>query len=186
MFDTCIQYASLGFEHVIPQGFDHILFILSIYFLASDLKSVVASCTVFTIAHSLSFGISVGGGFVPNSVWVEPCIAFSIVITAMANIVRIGTPAKRLWVIFFFGLVHGLGFARALQDVGLPSEQFPTALLSFNLGVEIGQLAVVLIAYLGLVRWVIQKPWYRSRVVMPASSIIGCIALYWTIERLLS
>lgn len=184
MLETCIQYLSLGFEHVIPLGFDHILFMVSIYFLASDVRAVVVSCSVFTLAHSLSLGITAGGHYIPDPAWVEPIVAFSIVVTALANIVRIGSGANRLVAIFFFGLIHGMGFARALQEVGLPKGSFLPALLSFNVGVELGQLVVIFAVYVGVVRWFSEKPWYRSRIVMPASSIMACIALYWTIERI--
>lgn len=179
-------YGRLGFEHVIPLGFDHILFILSLYLLNSSVRSVLLQCTVFTLAHSLSLGVATIGNFAPDTQVVEPLIAFSIVLTALENILRPTLRAGRLVVIFGFGLVHGLGFASAIGEIGLPDSEFLTALASFNIGVELGQLTVVLGAYVMVTHWFGAKTWYRDRVVLPASSIIASIALYWTVERLIA
>lgn len=183
---TVVLYGRLGFEHVIPLGFDHMLFILSLYLLNSSVRSVLVQCTVFTLAHSLSLGIAATGRFAPDPQVVEPLIAFSIVITALENILRPKLRAGRLVVIFGFGLVHGLGFASAIGDIGLPDAEFFTALASFNIGVEVGQLTVVLAAYALVTHWFGAKVWYRERVVLPASSAIACIAVYWTLERLIA
>ena len=171
--------------HVIPLGFDHILFILSIFFLNSKLKSVVIQCSVFTVAHSLSLGLSTAGFIIPNSTYIEPLIAISILFTAIENIVSQKVNPWRLLIIFGFGLIHGLGFATALSEIGIPKNQFFSSLLSFNLGVELGQITIILLAYLLISKWFSDKIWYKERMVLPISSIIGCIALYWTIERIL-
>lgn len=183
-FETIIQYVQLGFIHVIPFGYDHILFILSLFFFNSKIKTVLIQCTVFTLAHSLSLGIAILGYMIPDAPVIEPLIAASILFTAIENIVHSKLYSSRIVVIFGFGLIHGLGFANALNEIGLPKNQFFTSLLSFNLGVELGQIIVIIAAYFIVSKWFSTKDWYRERIVYPISSIIGCIALYWTIERI--
>jgi hypothetical protein len=179
------HYFQLGFTHVIPLGFDHILFILTLFFFNSNLKAVLQQCTVFTAAHSISLGLAVAGWFVPNAHYVEPLISISILYTSIDNIIGKTVSPFRLLFIFIFGLIHGMGFAAALQEIGIPKTQFFTCLFSFNLGVELGQIFVILLAYLLISKWFGHKSWYKERLVYPISSLIGCIALYWTIERIL-
>ncbi len=183
--ETLSAYLQLGFSHVLPLGFDHILFILTLFFLSSNIKTVFVQCAVFTVAHSLSLAIAATGFIIPNSNIVEPLIALSILFTAIENIVHDKTNPWRLTVIFGFGLIHGLGFANALKEIGLPKNQFLASLLSFNIGVELGQLTIVLAAYILISKWFSHKVWYKERIVYPISTGIGCIALYWTIERIL-
>lgn len=180
------QYLLLGFTHVIPLGFDHMLFILSIYFLNSNVKSVIIQCSVFTVAHSLSLGFAAAGYIMAPSAIVEPLIALSILFTSVENIVHDKVNPYRLIIIFIFGLIHGMGFASALKDIGLPENNFLTALISFNFGVEFGQITVILAAYFLVSKWFSNKSWYKQRIVYPVSSVIGSIALFWTIERILS
>ena len=184
-FGNIGHYIQLGFTHVIPLGFDHILFILCLFFLNSKIKSIVIQCSIFTIAHSLSLGLAVAGLIMPNATIIEPLIAISILFTAIENIVTTKVNPFRLVIIFAFGLIHGLGFANALKEIGIPKEQFIPSLLSFNFGVELGQLSVIISAYFLVSKWFKDKVWYKERVIYPISSIIGCIALYWTIERIL-
>lgn len=184
-FETIIQYVQLGFTHVIPLGYDHILFILSLFFLSSKIKTVLIQCSVFTLAHSLSLGLSAAGFIMPNATIIEPLISASILFTAVENILHDKLNPWRIFLIFGFGFIHGMGFANALMEFGLPKNQFLSSLLSFNLGVELGQITVILSVYFLIGKWFSNKSWYKERVVFPISSIIGCIALYWTIERLL-
>ena len=179
------HYIQLGFTHVIPLGFDHILFILTLFFLNSELKSVIIQCSVFTIAHSLSLGLAASSLILPNSNYIEPLIAISILYTAIENIVRNSVNPFRLIIIFVFGLIHGMGFASALQEIGIPKKLFFSCLFSFNIGVELGQIMVVFFAYYLVSKWFAAKSWYKERVVYPISSLIGCVALYWLIERIL-
>lgn len=116
---------------------------------------------------------------------VEPLIALSILVTSVENIIHDKTNAWRLFVIFGFGLIHGMGFATALNEIGLPERDFWPAIISFNIGVEIGQVAIIILAYFFITKKFSNKPWYRQRVVYPISSLIACVALYWTIERIL-
>ena len=183
--ENSIKYLQLGFTHVIPLGFDHILFILSIFFLNSKLKSVVIQCSVFTVAHSLSLGLATAGFIIPNSNYIEPLIAISILFTAIENIVSQKVNTWRLLIIFGFGLIHGLGFATALSEIGIPKKEFFSSLLSFNLGVELGQITIILLAYFLISKWFSDKIWYKERIVYPVSCCIGCVALYWTIARIL-
>lgn len=184
-FGNMIYYVQLGFTHVIPMGFDHILFILCLFFLNSKVKSIVIQCSVFTVAHSLTLGLATYGLIIPNTSFIETLIALSILFTAIENIISAGVNPLRLLLVFVFGLIHGLGFASALKDIGIPKEQFISSLLSFNLGVELGQLTVILSSYFLISKWFSHKVWYKERIVYPISVIIGCIALYWTINRIL-
>ncbi len=184
MFEIIKQYLIIGFTHVIPFGFDHILFILSIFFLNSNIKSVIIQCSVFTFAHSISLGLTAAGYILPNSKIIEPLIALSILFTSIENIVHDKVNSWRLTVIFLFGLIHGMGFASALKEIGTPQTNFLSSLLSFNFGVEFGQITIILLAYFLISKWYINKPWYKLRIVYPISSIIGCIALFWTIQRI--
>ena len=179
------EYLRLGFTHVIPLGFDHILFILSIFFLNSRIRSVIIQCSTFTLAHSLSLALSACGYITPSSSIIEPLIAISILFTAIENIIDDKVNPWRLIIIFLFGLIHGLGFATALKEIGIPETHFISALLFFNIGVELGQIFVIFTAYFLVSKWFSKKPWYKDRIVYPISSIIGCIALYWTIQRIL-
>ena len=184
--ETLILYLKLGYAHVIPLGFDHILFILTLFFLNSKLKTVVLQCSVFTLAHSLTLGLVAFGLFMPNVKIIEVLIALSILFTAVENIVTNTINPFRLLIVFAFGLVHGMGFANALLETGLPKEQFISSLLSFNFGVELGQLVVIVSAYFLVSKWFSNKVWYKERIIYPISVIIGCVAFYWTIERVLS
>jgi len=179
------QYISLGFTHILPFGVDHILFVLGLFLLSLHWRPLLIQVTAFTVAHTITLALSVYGLVSLSPSIVEPLIAASIVYVAVENIV---TPRLHAWrpvVVFCFGLLHGLGFAGVLQEVGLPRSEFLTGLLSFNVGVELGQLAVIVLAYLAVGHWFKDRPWYRSRVVIPASAAIAVIGAYWTIERTL-
>jgi hypothetical protein len=178
------QYFLIGFTHVIPWGFDHILFIVSIFLLNSTLKSVIIQSSVFTIAHSLTLAITAADYFAADTRIIEPLIALSILFTSIENILHSKTTPYRLLIIFIFGLIHGMGFARALQEIGIPPNNFSSALLFFNLGVEFGQITVIFLAYILLSKWFSSKAWYNERIVFPISSVIACFSIYWIIERL--
>jgi len=183
--DIAWVYLKLGFEHIVPLGLDHILFVLSIFFLSPKLKTVLWQATAFTLAHSITLGLAMYGFIKPLPSIVEPIIALSIFFVAVENMLVQELKPSRLAIVFGFGLVHGMGFAGVLGDLGLPPGSYFNALVSFNIGVELGQIAVILLAYLLCAKWFAQKTWYRSRVVNPVSLSIACIALYWTLERTL-
>ena len=180
------RYLGLGFVHIIPRGLDHILFVLGLVLLSRQLRPVLLQVSAFTVAHSITLGLSLSGAIAVPASLVEPLIALSIVYVAVENLFTSRLQPWRVALVFGFGLLHGLGFAGVLKDVGLPRSEFVTALLTFNLGVELGQLAVIGAAF-GLVGWFWgRRAWYRRLVVVPASAIIAVVALYWTIARIVS
>ncbi|WP_295655726.1 HupE/UreJ family protein [uncultured Mucilaginibacter sp.] len=177
-------YLKLGYRHILPLGFDHILFILSLFLLSPKLKPVLFQATAFTIAHSVTLGLAMYHVITPPARIVEPVIALSIMYVALENIFSPKLKTSRIGVVFLFGLVHGMGFAGALGQLGLPKNSYLISLIMFNVGVELGQLTVIITAYFLLARWFGDKPYYRKRVVIPLSVIIALIACYWTIQRL--
>lgn len=178
------KYMLIGFEHIIPLGFDHILFITCVFFLSPNLKNVVLQASMFTLAHSITLGLAMYGIIKPPANVIEPLIAISIVFLAIENILSDRVKPWRLVMVFLFGMVHGMGFAGALSQLGMPRYAFATALISFNVGVELGQLAIILLLYFLVSRPFSKKPWYRKRIIIPISVIIALVATYWTIERI--
>lgn len=180
---TAALYLKLGFEHILPKGLDHILFVLALFFASTRLKPLFIQISVFTIAHTITLGLAAAGWIKAPGVFVEPLIAISIAFVAVENLlVKELTPWRPL-VVFGFGLFHGLGFASVLIDLGLPDDQFLTALVGFNIGVELGQISIVLAAW-WLLRWWFLKPWYRKRIAMPASFLIALTGLWWAVQRI--
>lgn len=178
-------YGLLGVEHILT-GVDHLLFVISLLLLVGFRRRLVGTITAFTLAHSLTLASSAMGWLVLRSPPVEACIALSIMLVAAEALHDRDTLARR-WpalVAFLFGLVHGLGFAGALKDIGLPEQHVSIALLSFNLGVEAGQLGVVAAAW-GLsavmARHASRWPW---RAV--ALYVIGTVAAFWSITRVVA
>lgn len=176
-------YLQLGFTHIIPYGLDHILFVLGLFLLSPKLKPLLWQISAFTIAHSITLSFSMYNVINISSNIVEPIIAGSIVFIAVENIISKDLKPWRIAIIFLFGLIHGLGFAGVLKELGLPQNQFITALITFNIGVELGQIAVVILAFLAVGFWFQSKKWYRDRIVIPGSLVIAIIASYWTIQR---
>jgi hypothetical protein len=182
-FESFPGFLRMGFHHILPEGLDHILFVLGLFLLSSRMRDLVKQITAFTVAHSLTLALSLYGVVRLPSTVVEPIIALSIAFVAIENLFSSQMRAWRPIVVFAFGLVHGLGFAGALQDMGLARGDFLTALLGFNIGVEAGQLTVILIA-LALVGWFRNSARFRPLVAMPASVAIAAVALVWTFQRL--
>ena len=176
------QYLVLGYTHILPKGLDHILFVVGICLLSPRLKTMLLQVTAFTVAHSITLGLSIYGLVSLPSRVVEPLIALSIAYVAIENLVTRELKPWRLALVFMFGLLHGLGFAGVLRELGLPRGEFVTGLLTFNLGVEGGQLTVIAFAML-LVWPFVTRGWYRERVVIPASLMIAAIGIYWTVTR---
>lgn len=180
------RYFTLGFTHIVPHGLDHVLFVLGIFLLSGRARSVLWQVSAFTVGHSITLALSMYDLIAVSPSVVEPLIALSIAYVAFENIVLSELRSWRVALVLAFGLLHGMGFAGALKELGLPRSDFLTALLTFNGGVEAGQLAVIGAAFL-LVGWPCRTcAWYRGRIVVPASALIACIALYWTVERLSS
>lgn len=179
-----LKYVQLGFTHILPYGFDHVLFILCVFFMNTDIKKIILQATMFTVAHTITLGLAIYGIIKPPTHIIEPLIAISIVFLALDNIFTRKIKPWRLMMVFLFGLVHGMGFASALTGLGMPRYAFGVALFSFNLGVELGQLTIIVFMYLFVAKIFSQKVWYRSRLVVPASVLIALTATYWTIERI--
>ncbi len=182
--DAAILYIQLGFEHILPLGLDHILFVLSLFLLNPKLKSILWQATAFTIAHTVTLGLSMYKIIEPPTNIIEPLIAISILYVALENIFSTRLKASRISVVFIFGLVHGMGFASALGQLGLPPNSYFSSLLMFNVGVELGQITVILSAWFLLAKWFSNKPYYRQRIVIPISMLICIVAAYWSVERL--
>lgn len=178
-----LSYVPVGFDHILPKGLDHILFVLALFFLSTRLRTLLWQITAFTLAHTVTLALgALGWVQVPASI-VEPLIAASIAFVAVENLFTATLHRWRPVVVFCFGLLHGLGFASVLEQFGLPPDQFIPALIGFNVGVELGQLTVIAIAFLSVGLWFGRKSWYRARIAMPASAAIACIGLYWVFER---
>ena len=178
------QYLALGFTHILPKGLDHILFVLGLFLLSVRAAPLLWQVTAFTVAHSITLALSMYGILsLPASV-VEPLIAASIVYVAVENLITTRLHTWRVFVVFGFGLLHGLGFAGVLAEIGLPRNEFVTGLISFNIGVEFGQLTVIALAALLFGYWFRLSSWYRARIVLPLSAAIALAGLYWTVERL--
>ncbi len=178
------KYTLIGFQHIIPLGFDHILFITCVFFLNSNIRQVILQASMFTLAHSITLGLAMYGIIRPPANIIEPLIALSIVVLAVENIYTKKVKPWRLVMVFLFGMVHGMGFAGALSQLGMPQYAFATALISFNVGVELGQLAIILTLWFFVARLFSGRIWYRSRIVIPVSILIGIVATYWTVERI--
>lgn len=181
-FEVARQYLWLGYTHILPRGLDHILFVLGLFLLSPRWKTMVLQVTAFTIAHSITLGLSIYGVVSLPSRMVEPLIALSIAYVAIENLFTRDLKPWRLALVFMFGLLHGLGFAGVLKELGLPRDEFLTALLTFNLGVEAGQLTVIAAALVAAAPFM-KKGWYHQRVVMPASIAIAAVGIYWTLVR---
>jgi hypothetical protein len=182
------QYLVLGFTHIVPHGFDHILFVFGIFLLSSRWRSVLAQVSTFTIAHSITLALTMYGVVSLPAKVVEPMIALSIAYVAIENLVVHEVKPWRLALVFSFGLLHGMGFAGVLRDLGLPRPQFLTALISFNAGVEAGQLSVIALAFAAVVYWQQTRNAvaYRRVVVQPTSIAIALVGLFWTVQRVIS
>jgi uncharacterized membrane protein len=179
------NYIKIGFIHIIPRGLDHILFVLGLFFYAPRWRPLLAQITIFTIAHSLTLALASRGlVWVPATI-VEPMIAASIAYVALENLWQRQLRLSRLLIIFTFGLLHGLGFASVLADVGLPSSDFLISLISFNLGVELGQITVIAAALALRLLLPLSPDRYRRFITIPASLVIGAIGIGIAAERII-
>jgi hypothetical protein len=177
------EYIVLGFTHIVPKGVDHIVFILGLTLISKRLIDLVIQVTAFTVAHSVTLAMGLYGVLTLPASIVEPLIAASIVFIAVENCVQTQVKRSRTLIVFGFGLLHGLGFASVLTELGLPARDFVVGLLAFNVGVELGQLLIIAMAYFAVGIWLLQAPWYRIRVAMPVSVLIGSLGVYWFVER---
>lgn len=178
------EYTKAGFDHIVPRGLDHILFVVGLFLFSARVRPLLWQVTMFTIAHSITLALAMTGVFTLPARVVEPLIALSIAYVGVENVWHRKLHRSRLLLVFAFGLLHGLGFASMLADFGMPDNAFATALIAFNVGVELGQLAVIGVAYLALGLWFGDRPWYRRFVVVPGSLLIAAVGLSWAWERI--
>jgi hypothetical protein len=183
--DAAWVYLKLGYNHILPLGLDHILFVVSLFMLSPKLKPLLWQATAFTIAHSITLGLAMYHIIHPPANIIEPLIALSILYVSLENIFSPRLKVTRIGIVFLFGLVHGMGFAGALGKLGLPPDAYLLSLVMFNLGVELGQLTIILSAYFLLGKYFGNKPYYRQLIVVPVSAIIAIISAVWTIQRIL-
>jgi len=178
------RFLGLGVTHILPYGLDHVLFVAGLALLSPRLGPLLAQVTAFTLAHTLTLALASYGAFSLPARVVEPLIALSIVYVGVENVVSPRLRASRLALVFGFGLLHGLGFAGVLLELGLPDQGRLLALLAFNVGVELGQLAVVALVALVLAAWT-RLGLERRGLVRPASLLVAALGLFWTVERAL-
>lgn len=186
-FHTMIDFIRLGLHHIFS-GVDHILFILSLLLAYVSLRKTIKLVTYFTLAHSVSLILAGTGVLVLSSRIVEPAIALSIAYVAITTVFLRHIPffrsdSNKSSTVFFFGLFHGLGFAGLLTDLNVPKDGFLASLLAFNLGIEIGQICIILLA-LPLLWYARRYSWYETSIRVVAV-LIAAIALYWMIERII-
>jgi hydrogenase/urease accessory protein HupE len=190
MLTVASTYLKFGMTHILS-GNDHLLFVLALLILVTGTRKLIWTITAFTVAHSLTLAAATLGFVEFPQAPVEAVIALSIVFVASeiihASQGRPGLTQRRPWVIAFtFGLLHGFGFAGALTEVGLPEQSVPLALLFFNVGVELGQLAFVgtILALIALGKYLLKSP--PNWTPTATAYMIGIIASFWTIERVVS
>ena len=176
------RYFKQGFEHILPEGLDHILFVLGLFLLCRAWKPTLIQVTTFTAAHTVTLALATLGYVSAPAHIVEPIIAASIAVIALENIFRPTYGKFRIILVFVFGLIHGLGFAQRLIDERIPAGSIVSSLLGFNLGVEFGQLAVIGLA-IAATFWIKDEEKYRGWVVIPASTLIAVAGLVWAYQR---
>ena len=182
--DVVSFYVSLGFKHIIPSGADHILFVIGLCLLSTNIKTILWQATAFTVAHSITLAMSMKNVIVAPGAVVEPIIALSILFVAIENIIIKKLMPWRIALVFLFGLVHGMGFASSLNEIGLPPDKFYTSIIAFNAGVEIGQVTVILAMFGLIILPFRNETWYRTKIVYGLSSVVAMVACYWVIERI--
>ncbi|QEC70182.1 HupE/UreJ family protein [Panacibacter ginsenosidivorans] len=178
-------YTKMGITHIIPNGIDHILFVVSLCLLSNKIKTILWQASAFTVAHTITIALSMKNIIVAPGQVVEPIIALSIAFVAVENILLNELKPWRVVIVFFFGLVHGLGFASALGEVGLPRNNFYTSIIAFNIGVELGQIAVILLVFGLLIIPFGKRLNFKKQFVYPLSIMIALVAGYWTVERII-
>jgi hydrogenase/urease accessory protein HupE len=170
----------MGIEHILT-GFDHLMFVFGVVLVAGRLRTLLLAITAYTLAHSVTLAVATLGYWSPSPSLVEPAIALSIVYVGVEN--WFVKDASRRWMLTFpFGLIHGFGFAGALKEIALPTAQVPLALVSFNLGVEAGQLTILAVM-LPILFWLRRRPWFARQGVRSASSLVALSGLVWFFQR---
>jgi hypothetical protein len=184
--EAATTYVSIGYQHILPLGFDHILFIISLVIASKSIKQLIAFSTIFTVGHCITLGLATYGIFGVSPTIIEPLIAISIIYVAAENIYFKNVKKSRYVVVLLFGLLHGMGFAGALSEIGLPQNAYLLSLLMFNIGVELGQLSIIIFSFFIIkkIRTLPQLNW--PKVAVPISGMIVMVGFYWLIERLIA
>jgi len=177
------QLLWLGFRHIVPEGVDHMLFILALFLPLPRLGPIAGQATAFTLAHSVTLGLAMAGLVLVPSRAVEAVIALSIVVVALGNVRTRKVSASRWIMVFIFGLVHGLGFAGSFAQLKASPGDLGRTLLFLNLGIELAQLTV-LVSLTALVYFIRKKEWYRPRVVVPASLVVAAYSAWLVAQRI--
>ncbi|MEM9705287.1 MAG: HupE/UreJ family protein [Pseudomonadota bacterium] len=187
--DAGLRYMTIGIRHILPGGLDHILFVLALFLGAQRLRTLVILVSAFTLAHTATLGLSAADIIAPPASIVEPLIAASIAFVAIENLFMRNARSWRPFIVFGFGLVHGLGFAGFIRDVGLPPGQFWSSLVGFNIGVELGQLSVLAAAVILSIptKRLLGRfgATYRKTIVVPGSVAIALTGSWWAVTRAL-
>ncbi|WP_018995897.1 HupE/UreJ family protein [Hirschia maritima] len=185
--EAALYFLDIGVKHILPGGLDHILFVFALFLAATNLRNLIFLISIFTVAHTITLGLTAAGVIQPPAHIVEPLIALSIAFVAIENLFLKDKSRWRPLIILGFGLFHGMGFAGFISEIGLPQEQFWPSLIGFNVGVEIGQLTVVALAFLVSipVRWALDKTnfTYQQVVVVPLSLVIAGVGMWWFVTR---
>lgn len=185
LFTLMGDYLIIGFNHIIPDGWDHIVFIVGLFLLSTAWRPLLVQASVFTLAHSLTLVLALMNVVSVSAALVEPLIALSIVVLAVENIRHSGLHPQRLLIIFAFGLLHGLGFAGSIGAIDYSGSHFLAALISFNIGIELGQLGVVALCMLTVGFWFGTRSWYHRIIRVPGSVIIGATGSIWFLQRVI-
>jgi hydrogenase/urease accessory protein HupE len=171
----------MGIEHILT-GYDHLVFLFGLVLLRARVKELLAVVTAFTVAHSITLAIATLGFFTPSPKFVEPAIALSIAYVGIENFF-VKDASKRWRITFPFGLIHGFGFAGALAEINLPRAQVPVALVTFNLGVEAGQLFAMSLV-VPMVMLIRQKEWFEPKGVRVLSGAVALAGGIWFVMRI--
>ena len=188
--ETFGLYVQIGIGHILPGGLDHILFVLALVVSTAGLKRLALQISAFTVAHTATLGLAALGVVSPPAYIVEPLIAATIAFVALEAVWFRNPPPWRVGLIFMFGLVHGLGFAGFFGELGLPDSQFLAGLIGFNIGVEIGQLSIAVLALVAfmIIARLMGRSWGREGtprlVSVTVALLIGGVGLFWTVERI--
>jgi hydrogenase/urease accessory protein HupE len=174
------EFFVLGVEHIWT-GIDHIIFLLGLVMLGGTMKDLLKTVTAFTLSHSVTLGLAVLGVVAPSPDLIEPIIALSVAYVGLENFFVKDT-SKRWRIAAAFGFIHGFGFAGALGEVALPKETLPTALAMFNIGVEAGQL-VLLLGIVPLFAFLRKQTWFSPKGMWAVSGAIVAVGLFWFVQR---
>jgi hypothetical protein len=181
-----INYTKIGLEHVLPLGYDHVLFVLALFLFDSRLKTAIIQCSLFTLAHSITLALVALKFVSPPTLLIETCIAFSIALMAIENIILKKVNFWRLILIFVFGLVHGMGFANALLEAGLDNNEMMLSLIGFNCGVEIAQILIILGCYIIWNKLIVTRIKNTEKLSLLINWLIAITGITLGIQRLLS